>query len=175
MAKWTLSLRIKLLRPINPTYTMKSYIGSITNFVDSMRIILTQPVSQALNTSLLQLCSSTIELTSACNSTKLMLNVIVSSLLLETNLTPFYSKILENSPYLWSISRQKLSGISNISRKKYKIKLFTYNISKPSWWNLIFSVLLLKTYYVNIFTKTLSFQLGYKSLKKAKILTFGTI
>lgn len=168
MAKQISPSEKKFSRPVTLTYIMGAHIWSVTTFAGNVKIILIRPVLWATNASLLRPHFSEIGLTSAGNSIKLKLSGTGSLPLFRTNLWPFSNKVLENSPRLLTTSRVKSKMICNTSRKKYKIGLFTYNISNLSWWNSTFGVLPLKTCYINTSTKVTDHLFDYGSTKKAE-------
>lgn len=149
--------RIGISRLKTSTCIIKAHRLSIITFVQSARIILTWPILQVINASFLWPCFFKIILISIANSTKLKLNTTIPSPLLETNLRLFSSRVLKNLLCLWSISEQRLSEISNISRRKYKIELFTCNTFNLFLCNLTNNMLLQKTYCINTYIKILSY------------------
>lgn len=88
-------LRLKTLNQI-----MEASIQSAISFITNAKIILIQPVLQAIIAFFLLFYFSTTRSTSADNSTKFKLNTIILLFLLEMNLWPFSGKILENLPLL---------------------------------------------------------------------------
>ena len=141
------------LRLVTPTYIMGAHTWSVTTFVSNIKIISTRPVPRATNASPLRPRSSGIRSTSAGNSTRLKLSRTASLPSLGTNSRHSSDKVLENSLRLLTTFGVKSKETLNISRKKYKTGLLTCNTSNPSWWNLTFDALPLKTCYVDTFTK----------------------
>lgn len=132
MTKQIPPFRIKFLRPKTPACTMGACIRSVTIFVDSVKIISIRPEPQVIKTSPLQLYFFKIGSTSTGNSTKFRLKATIPFFLLKINSRLFSNQILENPSCLWLASRSTLSEILNINKRKYKIRLFNYNISNLS-------------------------------------------
>lgn len=153
MSKQISLFKIEGLRLRVSICIMRSCIWSTNIFVDNVKIILTWLMPQTLNAFSLQLCFFAIKSTSTSNSIKLKLNIIILFLLLRTSWRPFSSKVLENLPCLWPISRQRLSKILNTNIKKYNIKFYTYSTSNLFLWNLTSSAFLPKTCCMNTYTK----------------------
>lgn len=157
MVKQISLLRIELLRSETLSNITEVHILSATTFITNTQIISIRLVLQALNVYLLWLCFSVIKSISASNSIKPKSNARVLFPLIGTNSKPFSNKVLENLPYLWPASGPKLSGISNINRRKCKIRFPIYNTLSLFWWNLTYSLFPLKTCYITIFTKIFSY------------------
>lgn len=87
--------RLKIL-----IYIIKVCIWGVIIFINSAKIVLTQPVSQITNAFFLQPRFSRIGSTSAGSNIRPKLKVMVPPLVFEINLKLFFAKVLENPSFL---------------------------------------------------------------------------
>lgn len=155
-------------RPKTLTCTMVAPIWSVITFVNSLKIISTWLVLWTSQLVFLQLHFFKMGSTSASNRTRPKLNAIVPSLPHRTNLKLFSGKGLKNLSSLWLTSGLRLSGIFNISKRKFKIEFYTCSISNQYLWNLTQNIFQQKKYFVDTTMRGSSLLLDYALMKKAK-------